>query len=272
LEVDPGWGNGMSRDACAAMVARGDPDRFAATMAAPVAARVHLWPFYAFNLEVARAPWVTAEPLIAQMRLQFWADILDDSQTDNTPVAHEIAGPLVDVIRANNVPLAPLHAMVAARHWDIERSAFSDRAAFDAHLDATTAGLMWAGACALGLKPVLWPQAESVIRDVGYAMGLANWLRAVPALEAAGTFPLVDGRPTAIAELAQDGLARLARARSARNAVPKVALPALLPAWQAGALLSQAAASPQRVADGALGQSEFARRTGLMWCSLTGRW
>lgn len=66
----------MSIAACAALVARGDPDRFAAIMAAPPAARARLFPLYAFNLEVARAPWVTKEPMIAEMRLQWWRDVL----------------------------------------------------------------------------------------------------------------------------------------------------------------------------------------------------
>ncbi len=47
----------MSLEACAALVERGDPDRHAAAMAAPPAARARLWPLYAFNLEGgARAP------------------------------------------------------------------------------------------------------------------------------------------------------------------------------------------------------------------------
>ena len=61
----------MSIQACADLVHRGDPDRFAAIMAAPVGARERLFPIFAFNLEVARAPWVTAEAMIAEMRLQW---------------------------------------------------------------------------------------------------------------------------------------------------------------------------------------------------------
>ena len=63
----------MSVAACAALVARGDPDRFLAVMAAPVAVRARLFPLYAWNLEVARAPWVTAEPLIAELRREISA-------------------------------------------------------------------------------------------------------------------------------------------------------------------------------------------------------
>jgi len=46
----------MSFDACAALVAKGDPDRFLSAMTAPVALRGRLLTLYAFNLEVARAP------------------------------------------------------------------------------------------------------------------------------------------------------------------------------------------------------------------------
>ena len=63
-------------NACAALVERGDPVRFRAAMASPMAARRVLFPLYAFNLEVARAPWVTQEPMIARMRLQWWRDAL----------------------------------------------------------------------------------------------------------------------------------------------------------------------------------------------------
>ncbi|MGB3250003.1 MAG: squalene/phytoene synthase family protein, partial [Tabrizicola sp.] len=69
----------MTVAACAGLVQRGDPDRFRAVMAAPVEARAQLFPLYAFNLEVARAPWVTQEPLIAEMRLQWWRDVVENA-------------------------------------------------------------------------------------------------------------------------------------------------------------------------------------------------
>jgi phytoene/squalene synthetase len=45
--------------ACAQLVERGDPDRFRAVMAAPPEARRVLFPIYAANVEIARAPWVS---------------------------------------------------------------------------------------------------------------------------------------------------------------------------------------------------------------------
>ena len=96
-------------------------------------------------------------------------------------------------------------------------------------------------------------------------MGLANYLRAVPELEARGRQPLPDGRAEAVEALAKDGLQRLAMAKG------RVPVPAALAAWQARGLLRQVAVDPRVVANGAMGLSEFSRRGGLLWAAFTGR-
>lgn len=255
-------------DELAALVQQGDPDRYAATIAASDSARARLWPLYAFNLEVARAPWVTQEPLIAEMRLQFWSDVLDDIAEGKPARAHHVAAPLAQLWRAADLPVALGQGLVAARQWDIYRAPFADDAAFRAHLDATSGNLMWLAALALGAPP----QAEAPVRDMAFASGLANWLVAIPQLQAAGRIPLVDGRDSAVAGLARDGLAQLARARAQRRAVPAHILPVMLTGWQAGAILQRAAQRPELVAQGGLLRSEFRRRGVLMLRALSGRW
>ncbi len=254
----------MSVEACAGLVARGDPDRFAAVMAAPVAARARLFPLYAFNLEVARAPWVAKEPMIAEMRLQWWRDVV----AEPTPRAHEVAAPLHDLIRAVNLPLDVLDRLVEARRWDIYRDAFADQAAMDAYLEDTAAGLMWLAARSLGAPD----RAEVAIRGYGWAAGLAAFLRAVPELEARGRVPLLNGRADGVRALAQRGLDGLAQARDHRSTVPRAATAALLAGWQAEGLLTQAVKDPAAVAEGQLGLSEFSRRGRLLWQTLSGRW
>lgn len=258
----------MTLAACAALVERGDPDRFLAVMAAPVAARAPLFALYAFNLEVARAPWVTQEAMIAEMRLQWWRDTVAALAEPGPVRAHEVVAPLAEVVRGQGLPLAVMDRLVEARRWDIYREPFEDRAAFDAYLEDTGAGLMWLAASALG-APL---EAEPAARAAGWAAGLAAFLRAVPELEARGRRPLVDGRAEAVAGLARDGLARLAQARRGRGRVPAGAGAAFLSGWQTEALLRQTLADPRRVAEGTLGLSEFARRGGLAWAAITGRW
>ncbi len=259
---------GISRAACARMVAQGDADRWRAAMTAPPEDRDRLLALYAFNLEVARAPWASAEAMIGQMRLQFWHDLVTGLERGEAPVAHEVATPLARMVFDEGVPTAPMRAMIAARQNDLARAPFDDADALIAYLDDTAGSLMWLAARALGA-----PQsAEPVARDMGTAQGLARWLEAVPELEARGRLPLADGRPEAVAALARQGLDWIARARGRRGAVPARAAPALLAGWRAAALLDQAARAPERVAQGGLVQSEFARRGGLLLRAATGRW
>ncbi len=255
----------MSYVACAALVQRGDPDRFLATMAAPPARRGPLFTLYALNLEIARAPWVTAEPMIAEMRLQWWRDVVDGIAEGKPPRAHEVAGPLAEVIAAHDLPALLIDAMITARRWDIDKEPFADPGALDRHLDQTSGNLMWLAALTCGAPPTL----ESSVRDVGYGLGVANWLRAVPALAAQGRIPLLDGTDAGVAALAQVGLERLARARKVGFGT---ATAALLPAWQAATILRQVVANPRRVGDESLGTSVFRSKGSLLIKSLTGRW
>lgn len=245
----------MSLEACAEIVQRGDPDRFAAVMAAPLAARARLFPLYAFNLEVARAPWVSKEPMIGEMRLQWWRDVV----AEPSPRAHEVAGPFHALIQEAALPLAVIDRLIEARIHDVYGASFDAAAAFETYLDDTAGGLMWLAAKACGGTD------EPAARALGWAMGLANYLRAVPELEARGRQPLPDGRAVAVQALARDGLQRL---MSTRGRVPA---PAALAAWQVRGLLGQVVKDPAVVANGAMGLSEFARRGGLLWAGLTGR-
>jgi 15-cis-phytoene synthase len=250
--------------ACAALVERGDPDRFLAVMAAPREARAQLFPLYAFNLEVARAPWVTDEPLIAEMRLQWWRDVVA-SAASGAARAHEVAGPLHDLIRDFGLPVDVLDRLIAARRWDISREPHPDRAALDEYLEDTGAGLMWLAARALGAPD----SAEAAVRGFGWATAAAGYLRAVPDLRARGRQPL----PEVLSPegLARAGLDRLAGARAVRKSIPRAVTPALLTGWQTAGLLRLAAADPARVAAGTLALSEFSRRGGLIRAALTGR-
>lgn len=250
----------MTLDACAGLVQRGDLDRFATVMAAPVAARAKLLPLYALNLEVARAPWVTSEAMIAEMRLQWWRDILDEIGQGKSR-AHEVVAPLADLHRATPLPLDALDRMIDARRWDIYSDPFEGVPALTGYLDDTAGGLMWAAASALGAEA----GDEAAVRDVAFAGGMAAFLRAVPELRARGRQPM----PLAfdVRALADEGLRRL----GSRKRIPRRIAPAVWPAWQAAAVLGMAKASPERVDAGALASPEFRKRGGLLWRALTGR-
>ncbi len=238
----------MSFEACAAIVQKGDPVRFMAAMAAPVAARRVLFPLYAFNVEVARAPWVTEEPMIAEMRLQWWRDALEEIALGGTVRRHEVTTALAEVLDVEGAQA--LDRLVAARRWDVYKDAFEDDGHFQEYLEATSGELMWQAARALGATD----RGASV--QFGHATGLARYLGAVAALEAKGRVPLLDGRESAIAELARGALARAKR--------PTPSNAAHLEGWQTAPLLQQIAKQPWRVAQGAVGISPFRQKVRLL--------
>ncbi|UWR04807.1 squalene/phytoene synthase family protein [Ruegeria conchae] len=250
--------------ACAALVHRADPDRFMAAMAAPVEARAVLFPIYALNVEVARAPWVTQESMIAEMRLQWWRDALQEIAEGPSVRRHEVVTPLSRILSPHLA--AKLDEYVAVRRWDIYRDPFEDEEHFDSYIDHSAGSLMVVSAQALGASD------ETVLRNFGYAAGIANWMRAIPELESRGRIPLLDGTQDGVRTLAQKALDRLARARSARGEISAAARPALFAGWQTEWVLQAALARPERVAAGALAQGEVRRRFSLIKTAATGRW
>ena len=122
--------------ACAHLLERGDPERFRAVMATPVEIRKTLFPVFAFNLEVARTPWVTKEPLIAEMRLQWWQDVLSEISDGRAVRRHEVAAPLATSL----TPAAAeaLKAVVKARRHDIYPEPFETKSDFQAYIHATS--------------------------------------------------------------------------------------------------------------------------------------
>ncbi|OWU83911.1 phytoene synthase [Oceanicola sp. 22II-s10i] len=248
---------------CAQIVERADPHRFRAAMVAPVEARVKLFPLYAFNVEVARAPWVTKEAMIAEMRLQWWRDALEEIASGGQVRRHEVVTPLSRALEAEGARL--LDGLIEARRTDLEHAPFGEASELWSYLDATSGLLMQVAARMLGAQG----GGEAAARKAGTALGLANWFRAIPALEEAGRHPLPDGRPEAVAALATQALGMLAETRRQRAAIPAAAM---LPLAGAVAVLKQAARRPGDVAAGLLEPGAFRDRAAMAWQAATGRW
>ena len=165
----------MSLQACANLVARADPERFAAVMAAPMNARRVLLPIYAATAEVARAPWMTKEPVIAEMRLQWWRDVFEAIEQGKAR-KHEIVDALAEVLTARGAEA--LDKMVLARRWDIYREGFDGPTALLRHVRDITMGPMVAALDGLGDLP----EDLQSLNAHATRLGLARFLRGIPAL------------------------------------------------------------------------------------------
>lgn len=254
----------MTLAAATELVRQQDPDRFGAVLVAEAASRPALITLYALNLEVARAPFQSAEPMLAEMRLQWWLDRLAEMGHGSPPPLHDVLSPLWDAWGAGAAEMAPL---AEARRRDCAREPFSNPEAVVAHVDATSGRLMWLAARRLGAPAA----ARGVVADHALGAGLAAWLRALPKLQAMGLgfAEASAGSQTRLAGIARESLRRAARSY---RAVPKMAAAALYPGPRVPRFLSEVERGNIDCFKETPEITPFQRRASLARLAMTGRW
>jgi phytoene synthase len=220
-----------------------DHDRFLTALFAPRASRECLFALYAFNIEIAKTREIVTEPLLGQIRLQWWRDALD-SLYDGKSVAHEVARPLGQTIIAAQLDKARFLRLIDAREADLDDRSPPD---LTAYAEATAAPLLELAVQSLLGRRVDLATADAA-RAVGTAWALTGLIRAVPfhagrhrlylseeRLKAAGVSRarLFDLKPdpglTAIVkEIGQQARQLLKAGRSAVLAVPRAGRSPLL--------------------------------------------
>src|SRR4051794_36796449 len=82
----------------AAIVRRHDRDRFQTALLAPADRREGLFALYAFNYEVARVRETVTQPMLGQIRLQWWREVVEAAYVGASARRHEVVQPLVATI------------------------------------------------------------------------------------------------------------------------------------------------------------------------------
>lgn len=268
---------------CAASVRRHDPDRYFAALFAPPAARAALLALYAFNLEVARVRETVSEPLIGQIRLQWWREALDEVYGDRPVRRHAVVRVLADAIGRHGLDRADFEQMIDAREFDLEDRQPDTLDAL-AGYGAATAGTL--AALATGALDAGTAGADAP-REAGTAWALAGLLRAVPfhARQRRCYLPrdvladdqavraLYDGRiepavAEAMAAVAARAHAHLTIAR--RRGVSRTVLPAVLPATLIESDLGRLAGAGSDLFVRSNGPP-LARQARMLWAAARGR-
>src|SRR5690349_19421999 len=83
----------------AALVRRHDRDRYQTALFAPADRREALLALYAFNYEIARVRETVTQPMLGQIRLQWWREVLDTAYAGTPPRNHSVAIALTAAIR-----------------------------------------------------------------------------------------------------------------------------------------------------------------------------
>lgn len=96
-----------------------DPDRYAACLFVPPAARAPLVALYAFSAEIARIRDQISEPMTGEIRHQWWRETLSCTTNASDARRHPIAAALKDVLARYRLPPEPLVALIEARGFDL---------------------------------------------------------------------------------------------------------------------------------------------------------
>jgi len=158
-------------------VRRYDHDRFVTAIFATASMREHLFALYAFNIEIAKTGEVVSEPLIGQIRLQWWRDTLDRLYAGEK-VAHAVAQPLGEAISATGLDRADFDSLIDAREFDLDRATPQNFVALSSYAEGTGAALV---RMALRISAVSSnATSDEIARLVGTGWALTGLLRAVP--------------------------------------------------------------------------------------------
>jgi NADH dehydrogenase [ubiquinone] 1 alpha subcomplex assembly factor 6 len=232
----------------AALVRRHDHDRFQTALFAPAERREALFALYAFNYEVARIRETVSEPVLGQIRLQWWRESIAAAFEGGVVRHHSVVEALTTTIRAGALTRAHFERLVDAREQDLAEAPPASLAALQDYAEATSARLVYLALESLGIRDD--PAAEKAGYHIGIAYALSGLLRAMPFQARAGRLIIpaditvqtaldsADYRAlrstpalrSAAAEIAAVASRHLASARAHRHSIARRALPVLLPA------------------------------------------
>jgi phytoene synthase len=221
------------------VVRRAAPDRWLASrLIADPRARADVVALYAFDTELARAISVTSSPLMAQIRLTWWVEAIEEMMGGGPVRAHPLAGTLADVVRRRGLPQRLLDDMIEGRIEALGSSNLDETAALR-WADTVSGSEAVLAAMILGAK-----DASAQARPAGRAMGLARLVRR-GLVQGGVVAPAIEGA--------------LVEADRAARILPARAFPAI------------AAASLARQGLAGSPASELQRRLRLLWASARGR-
>jgi phytoene synthase len=230
----------------AVIVRRHDRDRYQTALFAPSDRREALFALYAFNYEVARVRETVTTPILGQIRLQWWREVIDAAYAGAPARRHEVIEPLVAAIAEFGLSRAHFDRIIDTRERDLADAPPADLPALVDYAEGTSSTLIYLALEALGAAE---PVTVAAAREIGIAYALAGLLRAMPFHAASGRCYIpedvaarvgldpatyVRRRDTpalrgAAGELAEAAETHLAVGRQCEGQIPRRARAALLP-------------------------------------------
>lgn len=127
-----------------------DPDRMRAARLADPDIRDRLFALYAFHAELAKIPELVSEPMIGQIRYQWWRDCLDEIYGEGPVRTHEVSTPLAEMVVQSGISRFLLDRIIDGRERDLDPTPFASIQAATDYADATSGALAQAAVMLCG--------------------------------------------------------------------------------------------------------------------------
>ena len=281
---------------CGQQVRLHDNDRYLTALLAPADRREALFALFAFNVEVAKTREAVSEPMVGQIRLQWWRDAISEVYAGEVR-DHQVLRPLATAVERHQLSRQLFDTLIDAREFDLADRPPDTLAELTGYVEGTSSSLIRLAVEVL--QPgggtadvaVLGP-AYDAAKLIGISWGLTGLLRAVvfhaaakrqylpvdimrdAGADLADLFELRGGSALArvVRRLADAAQAHLQAGRDIRQDVPSVALPALLPGTLAQMYLRRIARKDHDVFGNPILINQPSRQLRLLRAVLTGRY
>ncbi|CAM3791597.1 squalene/phytoene synthase family protein [Litorimonas haliclonae] len=155
-------------------VKQADADRVRSAYFAQEDARRRLMLLYAFHLELAKVPELVSEPMIGQIRYQWWREAVAEIYETDAVRKHEITTPLRTLLLDYDVPRFWIDQLIDGRERDIDPRPFETLSEAKDYSANTSGVLMKIAVKILGADP------HGTVEQAGTSWGLTGLARAYP--------------------------------------------------------------------------------------------
>lgn len=157
-----------------------DRERYLTTLYAPADKRAALTALYAFNAEIASIRDKIHEPMVGEVRLQWWRDTINAGSTTGNPLADA----LIDTIKVHRLPVSAFDRLLEARIFDLYDDPMPDRASLEGYCGETASTVIQLAALIVDPEKAVG-QADAA-GHAGCAHAITGLLRLLPLHRARG--------------------------------------------------------------------------------------
>ena len=216
-----------------------DMDSYLGALFAPEPKRQDLWTLQALQAELARIPALVSEPMLGEIRLQWWREALDGLFAGRA-LAHPVIEGLSEALTRTSFAREPFERLIDAQATILHPESIESEKALERHLHATGTEPLALAVAVLEPKPD--KAVTALIETGGPVLGLARLLRQLPEQAARRRIPLPAELLAKLGQLAAEARMASVATKARFNALrsPRL-LPAFLPVSLAEPFLAHAA-------------------------------